>query len=349
MDRTLSLFLASALMLGLAGCGGDGPAPSASEAPAVSQAPAATLPPVSADELVSLVPLSADLTVPRIELPGPYARELNDKLMARYSEYQFLMQEGSSYLYPEQRGWAVNGEILSFWDCWLFDGGSQSCVVHNLNVRTGESVADEEVLRVAGLEAEAYHDALKHTLCSLYVGQSSMHEMNSHEYTQSIFNMQMGKGISEHTVRQASPFLDDQGRLMVGVTQYVMAGPDSTRIPVPITPDVPLPGTLTAERDDQGRLISETYRENEADQVTVRYTYEEGGVLCQEVMDPSGLLCLFRTNALDQLIERYDPQYESRARYTYHENGQIKSITDLGPDGSVRYYTEYDQNGNSVS
>lgn len=171
--------------------------------------------------------------IPRVILSGSYVEEINSEIYSTlYPIIQDAVKEINEYGYPYASDeityyGAVNGDVLSLVIKNLsYPRGSGGSVymVYNISISTGDCISKNELLSIAGVSQDEYHDILWQALGSTYYEgkESYIEQMGDAEF----FYKQLEKTISEENIQKCVPYLNEQGQLCIIGAIYSVAAAD---------------------------------------------------------------------------------------------------------------------------
>ncbi len=177
--------------------------------------------------------MTCTFRIPQINLPGSDIEQVNAEIFnTLYPIIEDVVEEIAEYSHPftsEEISyrWAVNSDILSLVVLSNSDpevGGKDVYLVYNVSVVDGNRLSKNELISVAGVSQENYHDMLWQALGSAYFqGKESYIEQVGYD---DFFRTQLENTLSEDNIQSCVPYFNEDGQLCIIGTIYSLAAAD---------------------------------------------------------------------------------------------------------------------------
>ncbi|MDO4324701.1 MAG: hypothetical protein Q4E24_01485 [bacterium] len=171
--------------------------------------------------------------IPRVNLSSSDVEKINSEIYSSLSPIiEDAVVEIDEYGYPCTSNeiiyyWSVNGDVLSLVirnSSYPDFGGGYEYMVYNISVSTGNRLSKNELISVARISPENYHDTLWQALGSAYFQdkESCIAQMGYDDF----FRTQLEKTLSEDNIQNCVPYFNEDGQLCIIGAIYLLGEAD---------------------------------------------------------------------------------------------------------------------------
>lgn len=188
-------------------------------------------------------------SVPKINREDPGIQAVNDviwqdiyedQLWSEYGAMTALEEGWSPEPWTVDYEWALNGDVLSLWTISRYSGDNEFYAVYNVSLSAGRRITDQELLYVAGVDAQQLYDRTAQALAGAF------EEMCGTFPEDEVKQMQRTGNNSDDNIRAVQPYLDKDGNLSVIGTVFTLAGSGQYERPFVIADRTELPETISS-------------------------------------------------------------------------------------------------------
>lgn len=171
--------------------------------------------------------------IPKINLSSSDVEKINLEIYSSLSPIiEDAVVEIDEYGYPYTSDeiiyyWSVNGDVLSLVirnSSYPDSSGGYEYMVYNISISTGNRLSKNELISVAGVSQENYHDMLWQALGSAYFqGKESYIKQVGYD---DFFRTQLENTLSEDNIQSCVPYFNENGQLCIIGAIYSLAAAD---------------------------------------------------------------------------------------------------------------------------
>lgn len=182
---------------------------------------------------------SIKIRLPSINMNSQGAQEVNDDIDDVYGEVLEEIGEdsrhgSSTHIQGFDYEYFDSNEILSVLITTTYDGGTLSYGLYNLDLRSGDQIANDDILNKLSLSEAYVLEALKNSVEKAYRSQYSETITSADDTLIEVYEECIQNSISNENLSTAEYFVK-KGKLCAVVSVYTMAGSGEAKLIVEIT------------------------------------------------------------------------------------------------------------------